>query len=128
MAQPKTFINYVLAAPPHGDLVREMWGASNVLPRDTRNGLEDTTMKRFCYGDGQIMKAPDGTVNHWNKAERPPVDIGDGHVAAMSLAVIDVEKQQDKGNDGHGSNVIVVPFDGAARDRDLLSAADPPKS
>jgi hypothetical protein len=32
-------------------------------------------------------------------------------------------EQQDKGNDGHGSKVIVVPFDGAAIDRDLQSAA-----
>ena len=38
----------------------------------------------------------------------------------MTLAVIDVEKEQDKGNDGHGSKVIVIPFDGAALDRDLL--------
>jgi hypothetical protein len=41
--------------------------------------------------------------------------------------VIDVEKEQDKGSDGHGSKVIVIPFDGAALDRDLLSAADAPK-
>ena len=33
--------------------------------------------------------------------------------------MIDVEKEQDKGNDGHGSKVIVIPFDGAALDRDL---------
>ena len=45
----------------------------------------------------------------------------------MTLAVIDVEKEQDQGNDGHGSKVIVIPFDGAALDRDLQSAADSPK-
>jgi hypothetical protein len=74
-----------------------------------------------------IVRYPDGTVNHWNKAERPSVYLEDGHVAAMTLAVIDVEKEQDKGSDGHGSKVIVIPFDGAALDRDLLSAADAPK-
>ena len=330
--QPKTFISYFLPTPPHGELVRETWGATNVLPRDTQNGLEDTTMKKYCYWDGQIIKAPDGkyhmfasrwdesrghngwfgsvavhavsesltgpyvdkglcwpndqggkghnvtaltlpdgryaivisetrpcevyvsksldgpwehlgtitvegepkwhasnvaimarpdgnfefvprdgriffsdkgilgpykpqgdsvfpkgipnledpciwysgglyhivvnswstrkayhltsrdgihdwtnrgvaydpreaivrypdgTVNHWNKAERPSVYIENGHVAAMTLAVIDVEKEQDKGNDGHGSKVIVIPFDGAALDRDLQSTADSPTS
>ena len=74
-----------------------------------------------------IVRYPDGTVNHWNKPERPSVYIENGHVAAMTLAVIDVEKEQDKGNDGHGSKVIVIPFDGAALDRDLQSAADSPK-
>jgi hypothetical protein len=39
--------------------------------------------------------------------------------------VIDVEKEQDKGNDSHGSKVIVIPFDGSAFDRDL-EAANPP--
>jgi hypothetical protein len=43
----------------------------------------------------------------------------------MTLAVIDVEKEQDKGNDGHGSKVIVIPFDGAALDRDLQAPAHP---
>jgi hypothetical protein len=40
------------------------------------------------------------------------------------LAAIDVEKEQDKGGDGHGSKVIVVPFDGSALNRDLQTAAD----
>ena len=37
------------------------------------------------------------------------------------------EKEQDHGNDGHGSKVIVIPFDGAALDRDLQPAADASK-
>jgi hypothetical protein len=61
------------------------------------------------------------------KAERPSVCIENGHVAAMTLAVMDVEKEQDQGNGGHGSKVIVIPFKGAALDRDLQSAADSPK-
>lgn len=76
---------------------------------------------------GAIVGYPEDTVNHWNKAERPSVYIENGHVAAMTLAVIDVEKEQDQGNDGHGSKVIVIPFDGTALDRDLQSAADSPK-
>ena len=32
--------------------------------------------------------------------------------------MIDVPKEEDKGNDNHGSKVLVVPFDGVAFDRD----------
>jgi hypothetical protein len=47
------------------------------------------------------------------------VYIENGHVAAVTLAVIDFPKEQENGNDGHGSKVIVIPFDGNALDRDL---------
>jgi hypothetical protein len=32
--EPKPFISYFLPTPPHVELVRETWGATNVLPRD----------------------------------------------------------------------------------------------
>jgi hypothetical protein len=79
-----------------------------------------------CGAEAEVFR-PNGAVNHWNKAERPSVYIENGHVTAMTLAVIDVEKEQEKGNDGHGSKVIVIPCDGAALDRDLQSAADSPQ-
>jgi hypothetical protein len=44
-------------------------------------------------------------------------------VAAVTLAVIDVPKDDERGNDLHGSKVIVIPFDGAAMDRDLQNAS-----
>jgi len=66
-----------------------------------------------------LVRYTDGTVNHWNKMERPSVFIENGHVTAITLAAIDVPKEQDTGNDGHGSKILVIPFDGAAMDRDL---------
>jgi hypothetical protein len=45
--------------------------------------------------------------------------IEDGHVTALALAVINVPKEDEKGNDSHGSKIIVIPFDGAAMGRDL---------
>lgn len=68
-----------------------------------------------------------GMANHWNKLERPGIYVDNGHVAAVTFAAIDVEKEQDKGGDGQGRKVIVVPFDGAALERDLQSSADAPK-
>ena len=53
-------------------------------------------------------------VNRWNKIERPGVYIEDGIVRAMTFSVLDLPKEEDKGNDGHASKVIVVPFDGEA--------------
>ena len=69
------------------------------------------------------MCYPNGTVNHWEKMERPGVLVENGHVTAMTLAVIDVAKEKEHGNDGHGSKIVVVPFDGVALDRDLQTAA-----
>lgn len=56
----------------------------------------------------------DGTENNWTKLERPNIYVEDGTIKAVTFAVIDVEKEQDFGNDSHGSKVIVVPFDGNA--------------
>jgi hypothetical protein len=63
-----------------------------------------------------FIRYTDGTVNHWNKIERPGVLIENGHVTHFTFAVIDVDKSQEGGNDTHGSKVIVVPFDGVGLD------------
>ena len=49
--------------------------------------------------------------------------IEDGHVIAMTFAVIDTSKESQTGDNGHGSKVIVVPIDGKSMDRDLASLA-----
>jgi hypothetical protein len=82
---------------------------------------------RYADGNGKAEGKADGTVNHWNKLERPSVYLENGHVAAVTLAAIDVEKNQDKGNDNHGSKVLVLPFDGEALDRDLDTSDGAPK-
>ena len=62
-AAGKTFIDYFLPIPIHGSLSADAWGAPTVLPRDPKNGLEDATIKEWCYWDGQIIKAKDGTYH-----------------------------------------------------------------
>ena len=59
--------------------------------------------------------------------ERPGVYIENGHVAAVTLASIDIPKEEDKGNEPHGSKVIVVPFDGIAFDADMQKLANEPR-
>ncbi|MBQ6240333.1 MAG: hypothetical protein IJK56_08270 [Firmicutes bacterium] len=58
-----------------------------------------------------FIRYQNGCVNHWAKLERPSVYIDeDGRIRAMTFAAIDVQKEDDLGDDAHGSKVIVVPF------------------
>lgn len=86
----------------------------------SRDGISGWRVQGLAYEpSADFIRYTDGTVNHWNKLERPGVVMEDGHVVALSMAVIDVPKEAQRGGDGHGSKVIVIPFDGAAMDRDL---------
>jgi hypothetical protein len=106
-------------------IVVNSWSTRTAYHLTSRDGIHDWIDRGVAYDPREaIVRHPDGTVNYWNKAERPSVCLENGHVAAITLAVIDVEKDQDKGNDNHGSKVIVIPFDGAALDRDLGAAAN----
>lgn len=96
------------------------WGDRRAYHAISRNGITGWKYQGLAFEpDADFIKYTDGTVNHWNKLERPGVLIENGHVTAVTLAVIDVAKEDEKGNDGHGSKIIVIPFDGAAMDRDL---------
>ena len=87
-------------------------------------GISPSVYSRLGYDPTRdFVRYTDGTVNHWEKLERPGVLIENGHVTHVTLAVLDVPKEQEKGNDNHGSKIIVLPFDGAALDRDLQNAA-----
>jgi hypothetical protein len=51
--------------------------------------------------------------------ERPGVYLENGHVKAVTVAALNVRKQQELGNDTNGSKILVIPFDGEAFDRDM---------
>lgn len=86
----------------------------------SRDGITAWRFQGLAYEPGaDFIRYSSGTVNHWNKLERPGVLIENGHVTAITLAVIDVPKEAEHGSDGHGSKIIVIPFDGEAMDRDL---------
>lgn len=53
----------------------------------------------------------DGTKNTWYKFERPKVLQDDlGRATHLSLAVMDVSKGADKGNDNHSSKNMIMPL------------------
>jgi hypothetical protein len=72
-AASRTLIDYFKPTPIMGALVSDIWGAPGVFPRDPKNGLEDSTMKQWCYWDGQIIKGPDGRfhmfASRWDQAK-----------------------------------------------------------
>lgn len=61
--------------------------------------------------DSSIFRYEDGTTNNWYKYERPKI-VKDklGRATHLSLAVIDVAKNQDKGNDRHSSKNVIMPL------------------
>ena len=87
-AADKTFIDYFLPTPIIRPLTTNAWGAPGVLPRDTKNGLEDPSLKdlplvttngqpdatapKWYYWDGQIIKSPGGKfymfASRWDQA------------------------------------------------------------
>lgn len=86
----------------------------------SRDGITGWRFQGLAYEPGaDFLRYTDGTVNHWNKLERPAVYMENGHVKAITFSVIDTSKESQTGSNGHGSKVIVVPFDGAGMDRDL---------
>ncbi len=96
------------------------WDERRAYHLISRNGIDGWIVQGLAYEpNADFIRYSNGTVNHWNKLERPGVVMENGHVVALTFAVIDVPKDDEKGNDRHGSKVIVVPFDGEAMDRDL---------
>ncbi len=105
-------------------IVVNNWSDRKAYHLTSVNGITDWTYRGLAYDPTtDFVRYTNGAANHWNKMERPSVLIERGHVVAMTLAVIDVPKDQENGNDQHGSKVIVIPFDGAALDRDLKHAS-----
>jgi hypothetical protein len=110
-------------------IVVNSWSARKAYHLTSTNGITDWMLRGLAYDPtANFVRYTDGTVNHWNKMERPGVYLENGHVVAVTLASIDIPKEEDRGNMPHGSKVLVIPFDGAALDRDLQAAdqAAPP--
>lgn len=96
------------------------WSTRKAYHITSQDGIRGWKFQGLAYDPTKdFVRYIDGTVNHWNKMERPGVYLENGHVVAVTLAAIDVPKEEDHGNEPHGSKVLIIPFDGAALDRDL---------
>lgn len=91
------------------------WDARQAYYLSSQDGLSWRLNEGLAYTPKvDFIRYENGTVNRWRKIERPNVYLEDGVVRAVAFAVIDVEKEDDLGNDDHGSKVLIVPFDGEA--------------
>jgi hypothetical protein len=98
-------------------LVVNWWNDRKAYHFTSPDGLTNWTNAGLAYDPTtNFVRYTDGTVNHWYKMERLGVLVENGHPTHFTLAVIDVDKSLDLGNDNHGTKVIVVPFDGAGFD------------
>lgn len=92
------------------------WSTKQAIYLTSDDGLtnwEYTGNKAYSPADPDLFRYTDGTRNTWTKIERPGVYMENGQVTHLTFSVIDVEKEQDRGNDDHNSKIIVVPFDDA---------------
>jgi hypothetical protein len=106
-------------------IVVNSWSARKAYHLTSTDGIHDWKLRGLAYDPtADFVRYTDGTVNHWNKMERPGVYIENGHVAAVTLASIDIPKEDDTGNIPHGSKVVVIPVDGATLDRDLQNVSN----
>ena len=89
------------------------WDARRACYLTSPDGLDWRIRPGLAYAPmADFIRYEDGTVNRWTKIERPGIYMEDGVIRAMTFAVIDVQKEDDLGNDDHGSKVLVIPFDG----------------
>jgi hypothetical protein len=105
-------------------IVVNCWSERKAFHLTSPDGIGNWTNRGLAYDPTtNFVRYPDGTVNHWDKMERPGVVLVHGHPAFFTFAVLDVPKDEEKGDDNHGSKIVVVPFDGVAFDRDMEKIA-----
>jgi enterochelin esterase-like enzyme len=110
-------------------IVVNSWSDRKAYHITSADGISNWTFRGLAYDPTRdFLRYTDGTVNHWNKIERPGVVMKDGHVTHFTFAVLDVPKDEERGHDTHGSKIIVVPFDGEALDRELQERLQPAPS
>ena len=111
-------------------IIVNKWDTRKAYHITSQDGISNWKLEPgYAYDPtANFIRYSNGTVNHWNKLERPNVYMENDHVVAMTLAAIDVAKDKDLGNDSHGSKVIVIPFDGAALDSGGVQPTPDPRS
>jgi hypothetical protein len=91
------------------------WSSKKAIYMSSDDGFNNWKFAGEAYTgmNDTAFRYTDGTKNKWTKLERPGIYQENGILKYLTFAAIDVEKDQERGNDNHNSKVIVVPFDGA---------------
>ncbi|MDD3402216.1 MAG: Ig-like domain-containing protein [Hespellia sp.] len=106
-------------------IVVNKWDTRMAYYLTSEDGVTWRRHSGIAYTPGAgFLRYENGVVNDWTKLERPNIYVEDGSIKAMTFAVIDVQKEEDFGNDKHGSKITVVPFS-ADKLQQLDAASDP---
>ncbi|MEO7414489.1 MAG: glycoside hydrolase family protein [Opitutaceae bacterium] len=101
-------------------IVVNSWSTRKAYHLTSQDGITNWVNHGLAYDPRKdFVRYTDGTVNNWDKMERFGVLVENGAVTAVSLSVLDVEKNQERGNDTHGSKIVVIPFEGTRLNRDM---------
>ncbi|WP_162030856.1 MULTISPECIES: glycoside hydrolase family protein [unclassified Lentimonas] len=93
------------------------WPGKTTYHFSSLDGIKDWKYRGIAYRkDEALFRYEDGTVDEWAIVQRPTAYTEDGHITHFNFSVIDITKGGDRGNDNHGSKIIVVPFDGESFD------------
>jgi hypothetical protein len=115
-AETAQLMDYFMPTPITGSLSSNCWGARQVGSRDQSNGLEDSTLSKYVYWDGGILKGPDSI--YYMFAARWDQSLGHNGWMSGSKAVWATSKNlygpykdqgfcfTDNGSAGHNVNVI----------------------
>lgn len=104
-------------------IVVNSWSQRKAFHITSKNGIDGWKLRGLAYDPTiDFVRYTDGTSNRWYKLERPGIVLENGKIVALSLAVLDVPKNDEKGNDNHGNKVIVLPFDGEGFNNYLIHA------
>lgn len=96
-ASAKTFTDYFKPTPIVCTPTTNTWGDKAVLPRDTCNGLEDTTgtptvKPQWMYWDGKILRATDGKyhmfADRWPHANGMGAWVSSDTIHAVGTALL----------------------------------------
>jgi hypothetical protein len=110
----------VFYAGGYYEVIVNSWSTRKAYHLTSKDGINNWVNRGLAYDPTtDFVKYTDGSVDHWAIMERPGVLVEDGHVTHVTLASINVQKAQDRGNDNNGSKILVLPFDGAKFDAEL---------
>ncbi|HEY8995880.1 MAG TPA: glycoside hydrolase family protein, partial [Lacunisphaera sp.] len=107
-------------------IIVNSWGSRKTFHLTSPDGISGWQDRGLAIDPtANFIRYTDGTVNHWANLERASVYLENGHVVAVTLAATDYSKNEIPGNSGHGSKILVLPFNGAALDKDEAAIPSP---
>ncbi len=106
-------------------IVVNFHGQDTTYHLTSEDGIHNWTDRGLAFHkDKEIFRYADGVRNRWSTVQRPTVYTEDGLVKCFNFSVIDVHKGRDRGDDDHGSKIVIVPFDGAAFNKHIRAVVE----